>query len=1161
MTSSSDSAARRQCRDRGGNGVRGIPVAAILLFATLALNPVVRAQNVVATIYPATVQKSVFAVAINAVTNKAYVVNSGSASVTVIDGQTDATTVVPTGVAPWNAAVNPITNKIYVTNSSDTVVTVIDGATNVASAVTVGAGAESIVVNPVTNKIYVASSTTQAVMVIDGATNATSAINVGSQGIAGIVVNPLTNRVYLADSSDNAVIVIDGATNKVLTSVDTGNFPYQVAVNPVTNTIYATNSGDNTVSVVDGATNTVTATVTVGKSPGSLAVNVATNRIYVANAGDNTVTVIDGATNTPTAVPVGSSPAAIGIDAQRNMVFVANSAALTNSTAVTLIDGSTNAVSSIAVGSHPVAVGVNAVTGKVYVGNNGDGSVSVIDSATYATNKSSPIPTGTDPVAVAINPLTNKAYVANKGSANVTVIDGVTGATATVVTGTSPAAVAANPATDKIYVANGGSSDVTVIDGATNGTTTVAVGTNPAAVAINLVTNKIYVSNTGSDSVTVIDGATQAAASVTVGSKPAGLTVNPVTNKVYVADSGADTVTVIDGATFKVTATVTVGENPVAIDINPNTNSVYVANSASNYVSILNGATDTYATDFSLAGGSIAVAVDAAANHVYAIGNTTSLVDYDAALGAGYTVPVNVTTVALAVNPGSHRVYITGKDYPQVVVMDGASRGLRETDLGAGNVPTALGVNPATGQVFAALSSTNLVETIREQRTTPVPLTAAITPIVGNTTAIPNPTFVISAASTFVPTALPPRAAYVQADSWQGPWTVATPTGNGQFSSSALVLSPGFHTIYAYATDGQDATSVSSGAQSNVFASNVVSYSLLVLQSNSPFGALSSQALTFRSLPVTVASDAQSVTLSNGGGAPLALGGISITGSDVGDFAESDTCPATLTSGASCTISVTFTPTVSGARSAAIVVASNSAGGSQSIELNGSGIDLSLAVATGSPVTQTIQAGQTATYNLQLIAAGAANVTDQVSATIRCSGAPALATCNVPDAAVITTGETPGTFQISVSTTGPQHSASLVPASPVSPSGQAPGATWLGRQDAAGLLSACLSLFGRRERPIRPCARIQGPCARSPSRGMRIGWIRAALCLSMLLVCVSGAVLLTGCGSNNPGNGGTTPPTNPPPPAQATAPGTYTLTVVATVGGLARTTQLTLVVQ
>ena len=78
---------------------------------------------------------------------------------------------------------------------------------------------------------------------------------------------------------------------------------------------------------------------------------------------------------------------------------------------------------------------------------------------------------------------------------------------------------------------------------------------------------------------------------------------------------------------------------------------------------------------------------------------------------------------------------------------------------------------------------------------------------------------------------------------------------------------------------------------------------------------------------------------------------------------------------------------------------------------------------------------------------------------------------------------------------------------------------------------------------------------------MRIGWIRAALCLSMLLVCVSGTVLLTGCGSNNPGNGGTTPPTNPPPAAQGTAPGTYTLTVVATVGGLARTTQLTLVVQ
>jgi hypothetical protein len=85
---------------------------------------------------------------------------------------------------------------------------------------------------------------------------------------------------------------------------------------------------------------------------------------------------------------------------------------------------------------------------------------------------------------------------------------------------------------------------------------------------------------------------------------------------------------------------------------------------------------------------------------------------------------------------------------------------------------------------------------------------------------------------------------------------------------------------------------------------------------------------------------------------------------------------------------------------------------------------------------------------------------------------------------------------------------------------------------AAGLMSACLARFGRRERPTRPCARIHGPCARLPSPGMRIGWIRAALCLGMLLVCVSGTALLTGCGGGHSG-----------------------------VGGLAQTTQLTLVVQ
>jgi len=1111
----------------------------LLLLATLA--PVARAQGFSSNIAPTPIQHAPSAVGVNAATNRAYVVNNGSNSVTVIDGLTAATTVVPTGANPFRVAVNPVTNRIYVTNLGDPVVTAIDGGTNLTTPVTVGINAQSIALNSVTNRIYVGVA--PRIMVIDGATNAVVPIDVGdSQAIREIVVNPNTNRIYAAihvEAGRDVVVVIDGATNKVLASVEVGSFVQSLALNPVTNTIYTSNNASNTVSVIDGSTNTATATLDTGKSPDHIAANVVTNRIYVANAADNSITVIDGATNATTSVPVGTGPNAIAVDSQQNLIYVTNAGGST----VTSIDGATNATTFFNVGSRPVALGVNSVAGKVYVANSGSDDVTIFDCALYV---SAPIATGTNPVDVAVNPVTSKAYVANKGSANVTVVEVATGATTTVAAGTSPVAVAADPVTNRIYVANDGSANVTVIDGATNAATTIAVGTNPAAVKVNAVTNKIYVANKGSDSVTVIDGATQATTTVAVGSMPIAVAVNTVTNKVYVANSAGATLTVIDGATAKAIATVTVGANPVDIDINQNTNTVYVANSAAAYASVVDGATDQETGRIPLTGGVLGIAADPATNHVYAISNGANVaVDFDVAHAQSVFIPMPSPSVALAVNPWDHRVYVSRQFSSQVVVLNGATREQGPLETGTGNQPTALAVNNVTGQVYATLSSTNALSMIREPQANPVPLKVSFTPIPGNETTSLTPTLVLSATSTFSPTALPPRAVYLQADSRQGAWIAATATGSGQYSSNALVLKPGFHTIYAYATDGQDATS---------FQSNVVSYSLLVLESTSPFSALSAEALTFRSLPVNAASEAQSVTLSNGGGAPLTLSDISVAGTNASDFAESDACPATLAVGASCTISVTFTPSVSGPRSASIVVASNTVGGPQSIALGGSGIDLSLAAAASSSLTQTIQAGQTATYSLQLVAAGATNVTDQVSATISCAGAPALATCTAPDAVVIATGETPGTFQISVSTTGALHSASVVPtfrgplwASANGLSTQSSPATSLGQLGGPALMCSCLVPFGRR----------RGSCRRSPRPGIHVGWIRAALCMCMLLLPLFGAAFLTGCGSSGNGNGGSTPP----PLGQGTPPGTYTLTVSATVGGVAQTAHLTLVVQ
>jgi Ca2+-binding RTX toxin-like protein len=88
-------------------------------------------------------------------------------------------------------------------------------------------------------------------------------------------------------------------------------------------------------------------------------------------------------------------------------------------------------------------------------------------------------------------------------------------------------------------------------------------------------------------------------------------------------------------------------------------------------------------------------------------------------------------------------------------------------------------------------------------------------------------------------------------------------------------------------------------------------------------------------------SPARTVTVTNTGIAPLVVSNVTRTGANPGQFAHATTCgpfPRTLAAGASCTISVTFTPTGAGARSASLNVVVAAPGTSQSVPLSGTGL-------------------------------------------------------------------------------------------------------------------------------------------------------------------------------------------------------------------------------
>ena len=111
--------------------------------------------------------------------------------------------------------------------------------------------------------------------------------------------------------------------------------------------------------------------------------------------------------------------------------------------------------------------------------------------------------------------------------------------------------------------------------------------------------------------------------------------------------------------------------------------------------------------------------------------------------------------------------------------------------------------------------------------------------------------------------------------------------------------------------------------------------------------------LSFGSQTVGTTSPAQDITLSNTGNASLSITGISVTGADASDFAETNTCGTTVAAGSSCTIAVAFTPQATGTLTASISVADNAAGSPQTSTLVGAGAAAAVPGVTFSPTSLT----------------------------------------------------------------------------------------------------------------------------------------------------------------------------------------------------------------
>lgn len=304
--------------------------------------------------------------------NFAYVANNnnygltGSDSVSVLDLSTNLPLKTITGPSfnePYTVTINPAGTKAYVTNSNSTTITIIDIATNTIIG-TIGGfdGPSGMAITPAGNRAYVNNyggpggagsgfGTTVRVVDLDNNVIIGPPIVVG-QAPAALAITPDGAFVYVVNYVDGnpnngTISVIQTSNNTVVATIPNLSGPFAIAITPNGKFAYVTNFGSNnfypfgtTVSVVDLNTNTIIDTINLAIQPSGIAITPDGRFVYATNyntlyaspgfndltAGQGTVNIIDIATNTviPPTIAVGQSPDAVAISPNGEFAYVTN---------------------------------------------------------------------------------------------------------------------------------------------------------------------------------------------------------------------------------------------------------------------------------------------------------------------------------------------------------------------------------------------------------------------------------------------------------------------------------------------------------------------------------------------------------------------------------------------------------------------------------------------------------------------------------------------------------------------------------------------------------------------------------------------------------------------------------------------------------------------
>lgn len=267
--------------------------------------------------------------AVAATNNRAYLVNSSTGTVTVVDTLTGTVlTTIPVGTNPVAVVVKADGTRAYVANADSRSIAVIDTATNtVQRQITLSFTPTTLAINPSGSAVYIGNATGKMAK-LSTSSNRIGAWIANTTGATSLVVSPDGKRVYattaagiavystsswsnsaklLANSAGSTVVAVSrdsasvytvtgGATVKVLTGTAVAEFTVAeavtgAAINKDGSLLFLT-AADGDLAVYETKTRNLLTTLDTGTSAGAIATSPDGMELYLTDSAGSALRVV-----------------------------------------------------------------------------------------------------------------------------------------------------------------------------------------------------------------------------------------------------------------------------------------------------------------------------------------------------------------------------------------------------------------------------------------------------------------------------------------------------------------------------------------------------------------------------------------------------------------------------------------------------------------------------------------------------------------------------------------------------------------------------------------------------------------------------------------------------------------------------------------------------